>query len=224
MAPRKKKPTARKASASNSETVTSVMPAPVDEERSSMLSGKTIAILAAVVLLLGLAFLKKEWFVAAVVDNKPIFTWELNSTLQKRFGGRVLEQMIDEILIMEEAQKQGINVSDDEVEEKVKEVEAQVGGAEAMKKFLDLQGLTQEDLRNQLKIKAIVDQILAKQIQVTEKEIQDFLTQNQEALPATDAANLKVMAEQAVREEKTSNAFQKWYDGLKNKYKIYKFY
>ncbi|MBI3980799.1 SurA N-terminal domain-containing protein [Candidatus Microgenomates bacterium] len=230
MPARKKKSTARRSGRSSlpvqNESDQDLQPATSEttDTGSSVFSGKMIVFLAVIVILLGLVIFKKEWFVAAVVDNKPITTWELNSVLQRRFGARILDQMIDEILILQEAEKQGISVSDAEVEEKVKTVESQVGGREALLKFLDLQGMTEQDLRKQLMIKALVDQILVKNVKITDQEIADFLSKNQETLPATDAATQKKFVEEAIKEQKVAEEFQKWYEGLKNKSKIYRFY
>lgn len=191
----------------------------------SLLKNKLLWIAAAVLLIAVLLVVKNpKVFLAATVNNKPIFVWDLNSVLQKKYGSEVLGQMIDQMLIKEEAGKQNITVTEKETQDKAAEIEKQVGGKEALDQLITRQGMTRKDLDEQLMLKALVDKILTKNVQVTDKDVEDFLAKNKDTLPATDAASQKTYALESVKQQKLSEAFQKWYTDLKNKAKVYKFF
>lgn len=186
---------------------------------------KLILVAGLLILIVALWLFKNpKTFLAAVVNNKPITTWQLDDSLQKKFGARLLDQMIDETLITNEAQKEGINVNDNEVNDKINELQTQVGGKDALPQLLLRQGLTLDDLKQQIKLKLIVDKILVKKVTVTDTDVQGFMDKNKDTLPATDSASQKKFAKEAVKQQMLSDAFQKWYQDLKSKAKIYKFF
>ncbi len=192
---------------------------------SSLISSRLAIIAVGVLIIVLLLVLKNpKLFLAAMVNNQPITTWEFNSALQKRFGARLLDQMIDEKLIQSQAIKQGVIVTNAEVDEKRQAIEAQVGGKDGLDQLIASQGLSLEDLRMQLKLKLLVDKMISKNVTVTEQEIADFMTKENQFLPATDSASQKKFAEETIKQQKLSEAFQSWYKDLKDKAKVYKFY
>lgn len=182
-------------------------------------------VIAAVILVAVLFVLKNpKMFLAATVNNRPVMVWDLNSQLQKKFASKILDQMIDELLIKEEAAKQKIQASEKEIAEKFTELEKQVGGKESLTQLLTGQGMTLDELNEQLRLKILVDKILTKSVTVSEKEIDEYIAKNKDALPSTDSATQKSNAAAYLKQQKLSDTFQKWYQDLKNKAKIYKFF
>jgi foldase protein PrsA len=182
-------------------------------------------VLMAIVLVIVLMVIKNpKLLVAATVNNKPIMVWNLNSVLQKKFGSKILDQMIDEMLIKEEAKRLNVTVSNAEVQNKMTELENQVGGKDALGQLLLRQGMTNTDLSEQLSLKTLVDKMLVNKVKVTDKDVQDFIEKNKESLPATDAAEQKKYVESIITQQQLSDSFQKWYEELKSKTKVYKFF
>jgi foldase protein PrsA len=170
------------------------------------------------VLLASLAVWKKNWFVAAIVNNRPITTIELYQKLNQRYGKDVLDSIIQEKLIGEEARKQKVTVSTDEVDKKLKEIEDQLGGKEALDYALASQGISLEQAKEQIKTQLIVEKILGKDIQVSDKDVEAFIKDNP---TAKDLSKDKV--KEQVRSQKISEKFQTWIEDLKKKAKISKF-
>src|SRR3972149_7553982 len=79
-----------------------------------------IILLAAVILL---AFYKKNWFIAATVNGSPITNLELQMQLNKQFKTQTLNQLINEKIILDEAAKNNVSISDLEVNNKISEIE-----------------------------------------------------------------------------------------------------
>ncbi|MBI3385426.1 SurA N-terminal domain-containing protein [Candidatus Gottesmanbacteria bacterium] len=192
---------------------------------SSLLSSRLAIIAVGVLIIVLLLVLKNpKLFLAAIVNNQPITTWEFNQSLQKRFGARLLDQMIDERLIHSEALKQGVTVSSAEVDQKIQAIETQVGGKDGLNQLITSQGLNLEDLRTQIRLKLLVDKMLSKSVIVTEQEVKDFISKESQSLPATDSASQKKFVEETIKQQKLSEAFQSWYKNLRDKAKVYKFY
>lgn len=185
-----------------------------------------IARIALVVLIVGLLTLfitNKGLIVAAVVDGKPIFRWQLSSVLMSRFGQQTLEGMISQALIDEQAQKAGITVTQADVDAKTKALIASLGGGMTIDQVLAYQGMTRADFDSQLKLQLTVEKLLGKDITVTDVDITNYIATNSATLTATDEAGLKEEARQAILSQKINEKLQPWFAALKAKASILRF-
>jgi len=173
-----------------------------------------------------LAFLlykNKDIFLAGTVDGKPIFAWELNGRLRQRYGQQAIQEIISERLVLAEANKKGIKATEKEIQDKIAEIEKGLGGQAKLPDVLKQQGLTMVDFRMQVELRILVDKMIGTSIKVNQKEIDDFLVQNKdniETYAGTDSAKQKAYAEDSLKQQKTSEAFDKWFNDLKSKAKI----
>ena len=174
--------------------------------------------------LLGILFVaNKGWVVAALVDGQPIFSWQLNSTLQTRYGQQTLEGMIGEVLIQKEAQKSGIAVSADDLKAKQKEILSSLGTEVSLEDFLKFQGLTEEDFNQQLKMQLTVERLLTKNMVVNDEDIDNFIATNSATLIATEPAALREEAKKAIINNEVSEKLQPWFLELRQKSNVMKF-
>ena len=79
--------------------------------------------------LLLLAVYKKEWIVAATVNGSPVSNIDLQTRLNQQFRQNTLNQMINEKIILDEAAKNNVAVSEEDVNQKIKQVEDSLGAA-----------------------------------------------------------------------------------------------
>lgn len=172
-----------------------------------------------VILVAVFAFIKKDWFVAAVVNNQPITTLELYQNLKAKDGQAVLDQLIRDKLIVQEANKKGISISQKDIDDRIAQVVKQVGGQDALNSALAQQNLTQAEFKNQIKIQLMVEKILSKQIVVTDKEVSDYIAKN----PAETKGVSRDDVKSQLQSTKLNTAFQTWYANLQKNSKIYKF-
>ena len=135
-----------------------------------------------------LAVYKKEWFVAAIVNNEPITNFELLSKINKQYRQQVLNQLINEKIILQEALKRNISVTQSDLDNKIKDLEKNVGGAETLDQLLAGQNQTRDSLKEQLKIQIIVEKLFQNQATVSAQEIDQYITQNKSMLTASDSA------------------------------------
>lgn len=185
-------------------------------------------IVIGIVVLLGLfAFWKKDWFVVAVVNNQPVTSVEFYQNLKAKNGQEVLDQIIRDKIISQEAANKGVVTSQADIDKKVKEIEDQVGGKDELKAALTSRNISENDFRNQLKIQLLVEKLLEKDIQVSEKDIDDYIAKNPEdqnvAGQNTQEKKVRDEISKTIRSNKLNEKFQTWYSELEKKAKISKF-
>lgn len=198
------------------------------EERKG--GGKKKFPLFVFILILGilvfLVYKNKDLFISGTIDGKPIFAWELNGRLRQRFGQQVMQEIISERLVLGEAAKKGIKVSEKELQDKISEIEKGLGGQAKLPDVLKQQGLTMADFREQVELRILVDKMIGDKIKIAQKEIDDFLLKNKDSIESfagSDSAKQKQYAEDSIKQQKTSEEFDKWFNDLKSKAKITSF-
>lgn len=183
---------------------------------------RTVVIVLVVLFVLLLAA-NKGWLVAAVVNGKPIFSWQLNNTLRARYGQQTLEGMIGEALITDEARKGGVTITAADLEKKQKDVLSSLGTDVTLDDFLKFQGLTKTDFQHQLTVQLTVERLLTHGLTITDDDVTNYIATNGATLTATDPAQLKEEARQAITSNTVSEKLQSWFTELRRKATVMKF-
>ncbi len=172
------------------------------------------------ILLVGFFLVKKGYILAAIVNGKPITRMELNNQLSSRFGQQTLESMITERLIVDAAQKEGVVITQSDVDAKVATITSTLGPDVNLEELLRYQGMTKTDFEHQVRLQLTVEKVLGKDIAVEDGEVDAFIQTNRDTMTATDEAALKVEAREALVSQKTSEKMQPWLMELREKAKI----
>lgn len=187
-------------------------------------SGKSFTkwvVLAFVVLIaLGAYLGSRGYIVAAMVNGKPLFRWDVERSLVSRFGAQTLESMISERLIADTAASQGVNITKEDVEKKMNDLVKTLGPDVKIEDLLKYQGMTKSDFENQIRLQLTVEKLLGKDVAVTDIEVDEFIVKNRETMTATDEAALRTEAKTALESQKVSEKIQPWFAELKAKAKI----
>lgn len=186
-------------------------------------SSKSFYLLLIALGILLLAIYKKDWFVAALVNGTPITNFELQSKLNEQFRTQTLNQIINEKIIMLEANKNGVTVQDMEINAKIAELEGNVGGKEALDNLLSQQGQTKDSLRNQIRVQLAITKLYEKDATVSAEEVSKFVEENKAQLRATDSAAQQKEAYDALQQQKLSQIFSQKFQELRQKAKIQTF-
>lgn len=185
-----------------------------------------IGIFLALILLGYFLYLNKNFFLAGSVNGQMIFTSELNQKLKERYGNQVLEELINEKIVMSEASTKKIIITEKDIDKKVAELEKNLGGKASIEDLLREQGLTNEEFRKQIYIRLTVDKILEKKVNVTVKEINDYIAKNPEEINnvnATDSAAQIKYTKDLLSQQEMSAEFEKWFNDLRTKAKIQRY-
>jgi parvulin-like peptidyl-prolyl isomerase len=139
--------------------------------------------------------------IVAVVNNDVITQAELNAILVPIYSQykstysdeelvkkideakkSIIYQLIEDRLILQEAQKIGITVSDEEVDEKLTQIKSQFASNEEFRSALDSQGLTVNDLkekyREQIMIQKMINREVRSRVSITPTEVALYYEKN----------------------------------------------
>ncbi len=126
--------------------------------------------------------------VIVTVNGDKITRQDLDDRLELAYGQQVAENLIQEKLIAQEAEKQGVEVSTQVIDQKYKELVDQFGGEDALKKAMEEQHISESFLREQLRNQELLSQLVEKNITVDDKELQDFFDQYKDSISTLDAS------------------------------------
>lgn len=183
-------------------------------------SSKKLYIVVLVLGLLLLGFYKKSLFVAAVINGTPLTNLELQSKLNQQFRTQTLNQLVNEKIILEEARKMNALPGETEVDQKIKELETQVGGGPALDSLLSQQGQTRVSLRDQIRIQLAITKMYGSEATVSAEEVTKFIEENKDNLQSTDSASLEKEATDTLKQQKLSQIFNEKFQELRTKAKI----
>lgn len=116
-------------------------------------------------------------FSIAVVNGSRISTSEYHERLETAFGEKIAQDLIDEELIRQEAQKEGITVTSKDVDKRLNEITERIGGDEALEEALMANNITKDELRKQVKNDLLTEGILEPTIEYSEEEVKQFFEQ-----------------------------------------------
>jgi len=183
-------------------------------------TAKTFIVVAILFIIVCLIFsFFKGVFIAAHVNGNDISRWSVIRELEKQAGKSVLDTLITKKLITSEAKRLKVVVPTSAVDEEIKKAEEQVsaqGGA--LKEVLLEQGLTIEELWEQILIQKQLEQILAGKVEVTDEEVARYMsaTNTGEVTGANMDEQLTQVKEQ-LRDQKFNQEVSKWIAEIKAK-------
>ncbi|APH03909.1 foldase protein PrsA [Bacillus weihaiensis] len=170
-------------------------------------SKKTIVILAVLIsLAIGLSvFLALNKDVVAKVGSESVTKDDLYAFFVSQNGEAALDSLITKSIIEQEAKKQEVKVSDEEVEAEVDELVLSYGGEEMFNQTLATSGLTMEDVFEDMKLNLQIEKLVESRIDVTEEELQTYFEENKESFAKTkqiQASHILVKDEDTANEVK----------------------
>lgn len=186
-------------------------------------SWKKYLIIIILVLLAALVYKYKNLFVVASVNGKPISRLDLEKELNTKYGSQTLDNLISEQIILDGANKKGVTVSANDINKKIIDIENRLHGQAALNQALAAQGLSMDDFRKQVEIQLTINKLFDKEASVSDKEISDYISQNQSSLSSTDPAQLKSEALAALQQQKVGDLFDKWFAQEKKQAQVVKF-
>lgn len=189
-------------------------------KRNALLGGVVI-----IILISALLYVFRGLFIAATVNGQVISRPALIQELDKKAGKQTLDALITRELILSEMKKKNITVTDAEVNSEISKIEASLSKqGRTLTDALSQQGLTKPDLIDQLRIQKMIEKLFAKDITVSGKDIDTFMEQNKDSIPAgQDSATVRTSAEAQIKQQKLTAKFQTWLADLQKKAKIQRF-
>jgi parvulin-like peptidyl-prolyl isomerase len=186
------------------------------------IKGEYFLLGGALMLLAVLLFIGKSFLVAATVNGSPISRWSVVKDLEKQSGKAALESIIQKKLLDAQLAKEGVTVSQAEVDAEIKMIEQQVsaeGGT--LKAALQAQGVTEESLREQIAIQKKLEKVLADKVTVSDADLEAYKKQNDVKLPeGQKEADFNAELKQQLKRQKFQEVAQAWVADLTKNAKI----
>jgi len=174
------------------------------------------------VIVFGLLFYFKGLFIVALVNGQPISRIAVIRQLEKRDGKQALTSLITQTLISQEAQKRNIDVSVAEINDLTKKIQDDLKKqGQSLDQALSAQGMTRKDLEDQVRIRKLVEKMLAKDAKVTDKEVNDYIEKNKATIPQDMKPDeIKKTAREQLKQQKLALKAQSFIEDLQSKAKI----
>jgi foldase protein PrsA len=130
-----------------------------------------------------------------VVNGEPITREALAHRLidLSTVGQSQLEEIVNETLLFQAAQKQGLNASDSEIDARIADVKKKLGTEELFTRYLAGQGVTAAGLRDKMRVKILVEKMLSGKAKVTDQEVKQAYEQNKASFERPESLNLRMI-------------------------------
>jgi foldase protein PrsA len=127
----------------------------------------------------------------AKVNDKPVTVADLQRECLARFGAGTLGQMIDYMIVDEAAQKRKIEVTPQEIVERLREFQAgvQAGLAQSRMSFADFltaRRLSMRELVAQVRMELLLGKMVGDQVTVTNDEVSKYYEANRDKFKQTE--------------------------------------
>lgn len=182
---------------------------------------KPIIIGVIVIAIILLAYFFKGLLIAATVDGSPIGRLTVIQKLEKDSGKNLLDSLITEKLIQNEANAKKIVVTNDQINEEIKKVEAQIasqGGT--LEAALTAQNMTLDEFKKRVILQKDLQALLADKINVTEAEITQYIKDNKITIPTGQEAKINEQVKTELTNQKLNTEADALIAELKTKAKI----
>lgn len=119
---------------------------------------------------------------AALVNGQRISMAQLSKSTLNRYGADVLDELITNKLVDQEIRKQGITVAAADIDAEVASLKNQYAGGDqaTWESVLAQEGVTEAELRDTVRRRMAVEQIIGKDITVTDEELQTYYDANKD--------------------------------------------
>lgn len=173
------------------------------------------------VLIIGLLFIFRSLFIAAIVNNQPVSRISILRFLEKQSGKQALNSIITKTLIFQEAKKKNISISQEEISSEIKKIDENLKKqGQSLDQALALQSMTKKDLEEQIVLQKMLQKMVG-EIKVSDKETAEFIEQNKESFPeGTTDTQIKETAVNQLKQQKTEEKIQSFINELQKKAKI----
>lgn len=139
---------------------------------------KIFALVLILFLAVGGYYLYKAKDMAVIVNGESISRSEIVKELETTYGATIVDQKIDILLLTQAVRSSGVEVTNEEVQAKISEFRTQMSAyGQELEAVLEMQGYTMARLESDLKIQLGIEKMFENEIQVTDKDIDDYIAQ-----------------------------------------------
>jgi len=128
--------------------------------------------------------------VVAKVNNENITQSQLNEELNKQYGYETLQNLINQVLVIQEAKKRNIIVNEKEIEEEIYKTALNMGGIEKLKEQLKARNVNFNDYKQKVKLDLLLRKLVISEL--SEDELRVFYDNIKGSLPMVEVSFIMV--------------------------------
>jgi foldase protein PrsA len=148
-------------------------------------------------------FTIKEDDTAATVNGEEISRDELHERLVDQYGQELLDSLITEKVIDQEAKKENVKVTQEEIDEEKAVYAESYGGEDALKQTLESSGLSMADFEEDIESYLATKKLLEPRIEISEEAMKTYFDENKESFAQEEqvsASHILVEDEETAKE------------------------
>lgn len=148
-------------------------------------------------------FTIKEDDAAATVNGEEISRDELHERLVDQYGQELLDSLITEKVIDQEAKKENVKVTQEEIDEEKAVYAESYGGEDALKQTLESSGLSMADFEEDIESYLATKKLLEPRIEISEEDMKAYFDENKESFAQEEqvsASHILVEDEETAKE------------------------
>jgi len=181
-----------------------------------------VLIPSAILLAILAVFFFRSLFVVALVNGQFISRSSFESAMEQQAGKQTLNSLVTQKLLEQEAARKGISVPQSEIDAQAKKIDQQLASqGQTLDQALAARGMSRADFNEQLRLQSLLQKLLANDIKVSDKEVQDYIDKNKDSLPTGESdEQLKASVRSQLEQQKLSTAAQSLVQKLQSQAKI----
>ena len=190
--------------------------------KSFLSHSKSLMALLVLLIILGGLYLVKDSFIVAMVNGKPVYRWTVIQKLEEQGGKQILDSLVTETLVKQAIKNAGIKIEQTEIDSEIKNIEDRlVAQGMTLDTALQQQGMTRQQLIDDITLQKSAEKIVAEKVSVTDEEVQKYMEDNKDFFPAdADLAQMKETVKQQLLSTKGNEAIQAWVQELQDSSKV----
>lgn len=159
----------------------------------------------------------------AVVNGQRVSKSVFYDRLSKAYGAQATTALIDEVLIEQEGASKGITVSQDDIDDRMKEIEEQLGGEKVLQETLDANNISRKDIERQVRLEILTKKVLEPTIKYEDKDVEAFFEQYKGVLYQEEDVKFEDKKDEVTKSflaQKVEEAKTTWLEELRAKAKV----
>jgi foldase protein PrsA len=108
-------------------------------------------------------------------------------------GVSQLEEMVNETLLSQAAKKQNLSATDAEIDARIADIKKRQGSDDAFARYLAGEEVTAAGLRQKIRVRILVEKLLADKANVTDAEVKDTYDQNKASFESPETVTLRMI-------------------------------
>lgn len=157
-----------------------------------------------------------------MVNGQPIFRHRLMVEMEKQVGKQTLDNIITQTLVLQEARRQNLTISQEEVDAEISKIEESLKAqGQDFNQLLQIQNLTREQVAEQIRLQKLVEKMAVNDVTVSDEEVATYIEGNKEFMPKEMKEDeLKTAVREQLQQQKNNEKIQTWLDSLYKNAKI----